>query len=316
MRSSCKLCGVSTRFRQCISYRRVLFSLLWLNLTVISVAVENSRASLRHMKGKRFPASQKNRLNSGPWSEHAIWPLQKSEHYVFLSPPLRVNQVGTISHLVKRPLLKKADPPKAKVMGGITISLMRYRISSSQNPCSWYSHYSRPCSSDKSSALWVLTQKSIASLSSVFFQILVRAQACLLWHFGLSHSFSCNYGPFSRQTCAATGLLAGPHCRTFRSTSEGTTLPLLHLPPLGCWDLQFACSDVFLLDTNKYAFKFPSWTDVNFFYKGDQENEGRIPSSPVTWCLMWGHPRFPPAQVNNSRSKRREEGLMWVPVSW
>lgn len=175
MGSSCKLCGVSTRLRECIFYLTPLFSLLWLSLTVISRAIENSRASLRHMKRKQFPASQKNRLNSGPWSEHAIWLLQKSEHYIFLSPPLRVNQVGTISDLVKRPLLKNADPPKPKVMGGITVPWMRYCISSSQNPYSWYSHYSRPCSSDKSAALWVLTQKSIASLSSVFFQILVRA---------------------------------------------------------------------------------------------------------------------------------------------
>lgn len=140
------------------------------------------------MKRKRFPASQKNRLNSGPWSEHAVWLLQKSEHSIFLSPPLRVNQVGTI-YLVKRPLLKKADPPKTKVMGGITVPSMRYCMSSSQNPYSWHSHYSRPCSSDKSAALRVLTQKSIASLSSVFFQILGRAWACLLWHLGLSHSF-------------------------------------------------------------------------------------------------------------------------------
>lgn len=185
---------------------------------------------------------------------------------------------------------------------------MRYCISSSQNPYSWYSHYSRPCSSDKSAALWVLTQKNN---SFSFFCLLSdtgESLACLLWHLGLSHSFSWNYSPFTRQTRASTGLLAGLHCRTFWSASEGTTPPLVHLPPLGCWDLQFACSDVFLLDTNKYAIRFPSWTDVNFFYEGDQENKGGIPCS-----LMWGYPRFPSAQVNNSRRKRREEGFMWVP---
>lgn len=44
-------------------------------------------------------------------------------------------------------------------------------------------------------------------------------------------------------------------------------LPLLHVPSLGsCQDLQLACSVLFLSESNKIVFGFPSESVIKLFY--------------------------------------------------
>lgn len=41
--------------------------------------------------------------------------FQRQEHFILLSPPLRVHLTGPVHHLTKRPPLRKADSPEAKL---------------------------------------------------------------------------------------------------------------------------------------------------------------------------------------------------------